>query len=150
MAVSKAGGPFQCVIWDVESQNILVGADIVIFVHGMNLRTSGQGAVDNEPSRHFFFVALAAFIELKRRPGDGRIEERSTNNRDSMALAEQPQRLLGIALDNDDIWRLVTVLRQSACTHFLANIINLRKIENVVDDAHDVDDVTTTVGHNSL
>jgi len=95
-------------------------------------------------------VALAAFIEFKRRPGDGRIEERSTDNRDSMALAEQPQRLLGIAVDNDDIWRLVTVLRQSARTHFLANIINLWKIENVVEDAHDMDDVTSTVGHNSL
>jgi hypothetical protein len=31
--VMNLGGAFQCVIWDVEDQNILIGADIIIFVH---------------------------------------------------------------------------------------------------------------------
>jgi len=29
----RKGGAFQCVIWDVERQNLLIHADIVIFVH---------------------------------------------------------------------------------------------------------------------
>ena len=33
LAVSKTGGAFQCVIANVGSQNILVGADIIISVH---------------------------------------------------------------------------------------------------------------------
>ena len=99
---------------------------------------------------HSHFVALAEFIELKRRPGDGRIEERRANNSNSMALAEQSQRLFGIALDHDDIWRLVAVFRQNACAHPVGDFVNLRKVQNVVEDAHDVDDVTTPVGDNSL
>jgi hypothetical protein len=97
-----------------------------------------------------FFAALAEFINLKRRPDDGRVEERRTNNCDSMTLAEQSQRFLGIALDDDDVWRLVAVLRQNARTHPLADFVDLRKIENVVEDAYNVDDVTAPVGRNSL
>jgi hypothetical protein len=32
-AVSKAGRAFQCVIWGIENQNILVGAYIIISIH---------------------------------------------------------------------------------------------------------------------
>jgi len=129
-----------------------IAITIIISVHDEPpyLASNCQPRSIIEPSCHSFNVALAEYIELKRRPGDGRIEERFTNNFGSMALAEQPQRLLGIALDDDDVWRLVAVLRQNACTHPLAEFVNLRKIKNVVDDAHDVDDVTVLVGHNSL
>src|SRR5215472_10840921 len=67
-----------------------------------------------------------------------------------MTLAEQPQRLFGIALDDDDIRRLVALSRQNACAHLAGNFIDLRKIQNVVDNAHNMDDVTTPVGDNSM
>jgi hypothetical protein len=38
-AVSAPSGAFQCVIGNVESQNILVGADIIRAVHEPNLHT---------------------------------------------------------------------------------------------------------------
>ena len=98
----------------------------------------------------YLSVPLAIFLEGKRVPGDGCIEERSPNQSGRMALAEQPQRFFGVALNDDDIWRLLAVSCQNACAHPAGNFVNLRKIQNVVEDAHNMDDVTTPIGDNSL
>jgi hypothetical protein len=97
-----------------------------------------------------FFAALAEFVDLKRRPGDGRVEERGANNGDGMTLPEQSQRLLGITLNNDDVGRLIAVPRQNARTHPGGDFVDFRKIENVVKNSDNVDDVRAPVGHNSL
>ena len=67
-----------------------------------------------------------------------------------MVLAEQPQGFFGIALDNDDVWRLVAMSGQNAGAHPAGDFIDLRKVQNVVEDAHNMDDVTTPVGDDSL
>ena len=40
--------------------------------------------------------------------------------------------------------------RQNACAHPVDNFVNLRKVQNIVEDAHNMDDAPTPVGDNSL
>src|SRR5262249_26733930 len=42
LALGTSDGAFQCAIRNVESQNILVGADIILMVHKPNLHTQRQ------------------------------------------------------------------------------------------------------------
>jgi hypothetical protein len=70
--------------------------------------------------------------------------------RDRIGVAEQPQCFLALTLHHDHGGVRLTVLAQRVLAHPLGDLVELVILEQLVEHAHDVDDLAGILAHGAI